>query len=455
LLILLILGLQYVGGRYAVELARSSMEADLESHLDDLGRVAQTTLYDAALGMTDRLLDAEWAAMAATSATQAVEPSLAVYMSGLDSYLTEPMDWFAADARLEKLVLLGPEGRVLYDTSGASRLLRPFAFWPIDQPEIQQALLGTASASPAYTVAQDAFKRHYVPILDATGQTAAVACLVAGRDYLGQIEVLARAIRRLNLVLTLLMAGVGWMVYGLLRRQRRMEQEAAQADRLAAMGRLAAGFAHEMRNPLGIVRAFTEDLERDLAAGDTSERAREACREIVEEVDRMNGLVGQFLNYSRAGRERAETEAAPAMEGLRSVLTILAPTAEQSDVRLEGPAEPSAEGVRVALASAPLKQVLMNLLMNAIQASPRGGRVWTEIRTSGRSVELRVMDEGAGVAATEQGKIFEPFYTTRAGGSGLGLAVSREIALGAGGSLEVGAPPNGKGACFVLSLPKA
>ena len=416
-----------------------------------------------------RLLDAEWAAMAATTHSTTLRPDLAVYRGGLDEYVTWPLVEFALQSRLNKLVLINPDGRVLYDTVQPERLLTSFDFWALDGQEIRQALDGHPAASPAYTAGAEPRKRYYAPILDQSGKTAALLCLVAGRDYLGQIDRLARGTRRLNLALTLLLAGVGWMIYGLLRRQRRMEQASAEADRLAALGRLAAGFAHELRNPLEIIRAFTEDLARTLhspAEGPEGRaHAAEACGDIVEEVDRMNHLVGQFLNYSRGGRASADAPGAlapasapaSAMEELRAVLTILAPMAERQGVRLDPAvqAAAAADEARVALGVDSLKQVLMNLLLNAIQVSPRGGRVWTEVRASGRAVELRVCDEGSGVAASDRARIFEPFFTTRTDGAGLGLAISRQIAAAAGGSLDLAAPPNGRGACFMLSLPRA
>lgn len=462
LLIALVLGMQHLAGWVSVQMARIDKESELENHLADLGRLAPVLLGRPALALADLALDASLEA----SGAQAGEPDPITFAEGLDEGLTEPFKRFALEARLERVVLLDEAGRILLDTAEPERHLVPYEYWEVDRLEVHDALMGQPASVPAFSSALEASKRHYQPLGERMGEESpmrvrAILCLVAGRTYLSGIERLSQRIRQTNVVLACLMTLIAMVVWHLIRRQREIERQAAEADRLAGLGQLAAGFAHELRNPLEIVRAFTEDLERGLATGGDPEEAIDACRDIIEEVDRMNRLVGQFLAYSRgqaaAGGEPAE---APVAATLQSVIGMLRVSAEKRRVRLGvesaaglDPAE--LERWVVGLEAGQLKQVLINLILNAIQASPEGGRVTVLLSAGTRQVELRVSDQGAGVAEKERHRIFEPFYTTRAGGSGLGLAVSRQIVMGAGGALKL-APRRKKetGACFIVTLPR-
>lgn len=491
LLIGVILILLYGQGWYGLELIRISKETELATHLADLGRLAQPELKDAALAMSDLALDVRWSvetgeqiplpAVAPTTDSLSQTPSelQELYRDNLRESKTLPFDRFVRQARLLRVVLLSEEGLVLYDTEQLSPLLDAFEFWRIDAPEIQQALLGESAASPAYRVGDTPVKRHYVPIMDLYAEdensqppVRAILCLVAGRDYLGQIDRLASRFFHLNALVTVLMLLIGWIIYRLIRRQQRVERQferqMAESERLAGLGSLAAGFAHELRNPLEIIRAFTEDLDHSLRNDSALDEAQESCREIIEEVDRMNHLVGQFLRFTREegtpGDPTTQDDPPPMPTNLfpelQSVLTMLRPTAGKTHVTidvtptLDGCEEPPA--VRVGLASGPLRQILENLVLNAVQASPDGGGVRVQWRETARQVELRVCDDGPGIPEAIAHRIFEPFFTTRSSGSGLGLSISQRIAEKAGGSLAI--DPRGRddqGACFLLTLPRA
>ena len=456
LLLAAAIGLQYLGAWYGRELNRISMETDLENHLADLGGLAESILGDNALTLADRALEASW-----TTGTADIN----LYRNALNESQTEPFDRFANLARLARIVVLNDRGQILFDTEQPDRLLIPFDFWAIDRSETSRALTGQSAASPAYQSGDSPYKRYYVPILEASdmeeqpAEVRALLCLVAGRIYLEQIHELSSRVRQVNLVLTLLMLLLGWLIFRLVQRQRRLAHQAADADRLVGLGRLAAGFAHELRNPLEIVRAFTEDLERSLSSGSQPDEAAESCREIVEEVDRMNRLVGQFLTYSRQERETLGEGDAPVLDGLDSVTAILEKKAAGHGIRIErnaaGELEKAARQWTVGLPPDAFKQILLNLTLNAIEASPDGGRVVWNVRPNGRSIELVIEDEGPGVNERDAGRIFEPFFTMREGGTGLGLAVSRRIATAGGGKLEWSGRATSGGARFTLTLPRA
>ena len=463
LLLGLTLIVQYSAGLMTVAMAKISKEIGLNEHLEDLGKLAPPLLGKAALSITDLVFDAQWQENQQTADTTQTT-ALQFFKTGLENDLTEPFVRFVREARLTKAVLIAEDGRVLFDTLDPEHALEHYDFWEIDQSWIAQALKGAAKVTPFYKGPQGRpIKRFYQPVADSSGagngKVRAVLCLVAGENYLDGIRVLGRSLIRLNLLLTLLMAGVGLIIFSLIRRQRRYERQVAETDRLAGLGSLAAGFAHELRNPLEIIRAFTEDLEHSLRRGAPSGEAIEACQEIIEEVDRMNRLVGQFLSYSRGQAEGGIGGTTPLIETIQSVLMMLRPSADKACLTLilahPGATTAIARRWAVGLDSGAFRQVLLNLILNAIQSSPEGRAVTITIAAGARQIELRVQDEGPGIPEKERHRIFEPFFSTRPGGSGLGLAISRQIADRSGGSLKLNPGKPGQGACFALILPRA
>jgi len=227
-------------------------------------------------------------------------------------------------------------------------------------------------------------------------------------------------------------------------------QRAAQNEKLAAIGRLAAGVAHEVRNPLGVIRASASMIRE--SAADDDENAR-ACRFIVEEIDRLDGLITALLNFSRPVVTRArDVEVGPIVA---RALTLAGRVV--GDTPAELVQDPPGADLRAVVDSDLLSQVVLDLVTNAAEALEQPGRI--VVRTAERDGRLRidVADDGPGIAADEAARVFEPFYTTKASGTGLGLAMAARIAEAHAGRLTVvdgaGAGRGGRGACFRLELP--
>ena len=225
-----------------------------------------------------------------------------------------------------------------------------------------------------------------------------------------------------------------------------------ERDRLVAVGEMATGIAHEIRNPLGAIKGAAQYLD----ASSLPDDAREFINVIVEEVDRLNGVVGQFLEYARPWRGN------PLPSDINAV--VLATTR-----LLGGEAVPAGIEVRQDLAvdlppvlidPEQLKQVLINLVLNAVAAMPEGGTVVlkTEVshhpdRRHACDVLVRVQDTGEGIAQENLPRIFVPFFTTKDNGTGLGLAISERIVENAGGRIDVSSR-SGVGTTFTLRFPQ-
>ena len=226
------------------------------------------------------------------------------------------------------------------------------------------------------------------------------------------------------------------------------EAEAAvrRSERLAALGQLSAGLAHELRNPLGTMKASAEMLMRNVGA--ENETAREVAGFISSEVDRTNSLVTRFLEFARPMRLRLET--ANVAEILDHAVALLERDAPQYRVTVYKNYSPD-------LAPFPLdgelmERVFYNLLLNAAQASAGGGAITVKTRPCDGMAEVAVIDRGQGIEQKNREQIFNPFFTTKPEGSGLGLAIVSKIVDEHGGRIAVESEP-GKGSVFRVYLP--
>ena len=227
----------------------------------------------------------------------------------------------------------------------------------------------------------------------------------------------------------------------------RLQTDLRRSERLAALGKLLAGVAHEVRNPLAGIRSTVQLWQRGIGPDG------ESFDDLLSEVDRLDGIVGRLLHFSKADAQEMFPGDLNALAA--DAARLASPSAESHEVRVELDLAP---GLPPALMAPPaVVQVLRNLTTNAIQAMPGGGllRISTRLDASRRRVEVEVADTGHGLAPEALEHLFEPFFTTKPSGTGLGLAIAREIALAHRGELRAGPRAGGPGASFTLALPVA
>jgi two-component system, NtrC family, sensor histidine kinase HydH len=230
----------------------------------------------------------------------------------------------------------------------------------------------------------------------------------------------------------------------LARTLKRQRDELRRAEHLAALGRLLAGVAHEVRNPLAGIRSTVQLWQRlpDVA------RTPESMDAVIGAVDRLDALVASLLHFSRA--EASERKPVKLNDVAAESLELLSAQAASQGVVAER--DLAADLPTVAGSADALRQVVLNLLTNALQAMPAGGRLRCSTRAAGGWIEMRVADTGHGVAAADRPRLFAPFFTTRMEGTGLGLALCREIVAGHGGRVELESS-GPSGSVFLVALP--
>ena len=222
------------------------------------------------------------------------------------------------------------------------------------------------------------------------------------------------------------------------------------SERLAALGRITAGVAHEVKNPLNSMRLWLENLKESLSYDGDNAAASQAVQVLDKEIDRLDQVVKRFLDFTRPMDVRLE--ATQLAELLREVLEIAKPQLEKSNIQLAQllPIDVPAVYVDRAL----LKQAVLNLVLNAAEAMPNGGQLRLMLSRRGEMAEITVGDTGKGIPPENVQKIFQLFFTTRPGGSGIGLASTFRIVQLHNGSINFTSEV-GRGTTFRIELPLA
>ena len=228
---------------------------------------------------------------------------------------------------------------------------------------------------------------------------------------------------------------------------RTLEETMRRAERLATVGQLAAGIAHEIRNPLASISGSIELLGQ---APQVSEEDKALMTIVLREIDRLNTLVGELLDY--ANPRPPHLVEFDLTELLVETLQVVRQDRSWGGVKVQ--AELPEEPLRVVADPAKLRQVAWNLVRNAIEAVTAGlGQVVVRARGDAEQVVVEVEDDGPGIAPDQLGRIFDPFFTTKKHGTGLGLATCHGIVAEHGGTLTVESTP-GQGSRFVVTLPR-
>ena len=221
-----------------------------------------------------------------------------------------------------------------------------------------------------------------------------------------------------------------------------LKEQLSRAERLSSLGEMAAKISHEIRNPLGIIKSSSALLKKKMVAVDPSNTIPDV---IVEETERLNNIITDFFNYAKP--RNPNLTPCRVEEVIDKNLTFLAPQLDGQGYRIQtryGNNLPE-----IVADTAMLYQAFLNILINAMQAMPDGGDVQIEVDSTDGSVQITFLDNGIGIPHDVLEKIWEPFFTTKDFGTGLGLGIVKNIVESHGGNIQMGNRPEGGASVFI------
>lgn len=227
--------------------------------------------------------------------------------------------------------------------------------------------------------------------------------------------------------------------------KEKLEEELRRSERLASLGRLVTGVAHELRNPIGVVKATVQVMEAEYK---NISGIEEFTQVIKDEVDRQNRVIQELLNFGRPSKPLVQKVFLNSL--LEKVLTFTAPMLRQDKIDLVKNLDSNLNYVHADPER--IKQVFVNMIINAQQAMPQGGYLKISTYRQNGKACVEFADNGSGIDSEQLGQVFEPFYTTKEQGTGLGLSISYQIIKSHGGTIDVSSGIN-VGSSFIVCLP--
>jgi signal transduction histidine kinase len=316
----------------------------------------------------------------------------------------------------------------------------------LDMAEILAAFSGIPTQSGLYRAGGAYLKTAYAPLRDGSGISTAVLGVEADAGFFSTLAGFRSTLLLINIVSLIAVSVIIVVSVSLTRHAIRVEQAASRANTLALMGQMSAAVAHEIKNPLGIIRASAERLKKKYGNADDK-----TFDYIQEEVDRLSSVVSNYLGLGRYKPD--ETEPLSLEDIIEGVAADLDHQARKSEVVLTRNIEPLP---RVKGNRNELRQVFLNLALNSIQAQTAGGTVdftGYEQKKQGRQwAVVRVSDKGPGMNVRDLTRAFEPFHTTKEKGSGLGLFVVKRIVEAHNGRVSIDSH-RGVGTTVEIRLP--
>ncbi|MDZ7363890.1 MAG: ATP-binding protein [candidate division KSB1 bacterium] len=364
------------------------------------------------------------------------------------SYLDPLIDNLPGEVNAQNIFLIDRQFLTLKSNRDFFEPGEEISYLHSDSSEVRRAWAGEITSSPVRTFAGNRFKAAYAPVRDSRGAIVCLVVIEASADFLNLLQPARRQLVIGGIASLVVLVTFAFFLYNAISLFLRTQENLRRSEKLAAMGQMAAAVAHEIRNPLGIIKSTAYVLRQRY---ENSAAPDELFEFIPSEVRRLNHLVNDFLSLTRD--KQLNLSPGDLVKTVEKALAMV-----RSDEQANG----VAWNFTSATPSLPLRhdeeavtQVLLNLLLNAIQAMQGKGSIEVRVQEEhekGRNMaHVIVQDTGPGLP-DEPEKIFEPFFTTKTRGSGLGLAVCKQLVEKHGGRI-VAESEKGKGTTMHVWLP--
>lgn len=373
------------------------------------------------------------------------DPAAAGYFESISDRLRRAHDLNG----LAEITLSSRDGQVLFSTLPSLVPGAPNDYWELDQGAAKAATAGVGQASKLYRLEETFQKSAYAPVVvgPSLGDDPVVVAVITvsgNPDFFDSLSTLRRAAWITGGAVLLVLVLLGLFLQRIHLSLEHYRASMLRQENLAAMGRMTAGIAHEIRNPLGIIRGTGQHLQRVLSDAGIEDEMAEF---IPEEVDRLDRILSGYLAF---GTDRpAPAEVFDLARAVGRGVQLLESELAGANVHVELEA---AGELPVLGDPRRLQQVILNLVLNARDAMPDGGVIRVLLSREEETARVRVADEGCGLQGSDPERLFEPFTTSKEKGSGLGLALSRRIVEEMGGELWL-RERSGGGVEAALTLP--
>ena len=358
---------------------------------------------------------------------------LSAEIDEVDRLLLVPtFDDLRRDNQLQAIYLVDLKLRALLSSPAHFAEGETISYIAEDSEHVQKAISGQVNASEVNLIQGNRFKSAYAPFKNETGRVIGLVVVEASANFFSLLQNYQRGLIIGGIVSVVVIILFSFFIVWTMSQFLRLQESVHRNERLAAMGQMAATVAHEIRNPLGIIKSTAEVLRSRYEKTGAHD---ELFSFIPSEVERLNRLVSDFLAFAR-DRE-LDLEDGDLLGTIRRAVADIRQETQAGAVEIVF--NPEQAELRLPHNADGIRQVLLNLIHNSIEAMHGEGRVEVNVESgSGRArkfVVVSVLDTGPGFP-DDAGKIFEPFFTTKTSGSGLGLAVTQQIIRKHGGRIE-------------------
>lgn len=320
----------------------------------------------------------------------------------------------------------------------------PYLYWQMDYEGIIRALQGETAATELYRAPDGNYlKAGYAPVPAESGNTEAIIAVEASVDFLKGMRDLRALLYTATAISIVGIVLFTWFVVKATQSLVQARESLLHSESLATMGRMAAGIAHEIRNPLFIIQSSAERLRKL-----HPEETKDIDTFIIEEISRLDGILRDYLLIAR--NEPAPKGPLDLALTVRRSVRLLAESLEETDIDII--TDIQIEEAPLHGEEKKLQQSFLNILLNSLQALGSSGTIKVFMAKQGKNYRIVFEDDGPGIAAKEIDRIFEPFYTTKPAGSGLGLAIVKKVIVDHGGTIEVKSTL-GAGTSIIVTLP--
>jgi len=339
---------------------------------------------------------------------------------------------------LQDIYILSPAKEILVEIPGefAGSLTRH----DLENDLLEQAMAGNSSTGALQSLGEHKFMSAVTPITDVNNMVVGVLVVEAPAVFFDVLEQFNSGLFIFSGLTIIVIVMVGYLLWYSFQRLVIIQEQMQDQEHLVKLGEMAASIAHEIRNPLSIIKGTN-----DLIAKKYGTPGDEFFRYIPAELNRLNKLIEDFLSFARVFTPQITDVSLPAL--IRKIMLGFEAT-PQIDYQIDIPKNLS----NIKTDSGMLEQILLNIITNSQQAVQVNGQIKISVIPRDKYIHISVADNGAGIPADQISRIFDPFYTTKDTGSGLGLAISERLAGQLNGTLKV-ASETGTGTSVTLTLP--